>query len=125
MNEFRKIMKHYRIDNEISMADMAKKMGVSTSYLSHMETGMRKLTPTFADKVFENFDLSEEDKEIISKIVIENRSEIVIKLESLDKNKQEIVKLFYSKLQTLSKDQEFYIEKILNGYLIDELNGML
>lgn len=50
-----------RIDKEIKARDMAKKLNVSISYLSYLETGKRKINKSTIQKIITNYKLNNDE----------------------------------------------------------------
>jgi len=51
LTEFGKILRKLRIDRQELLRDMAKKLGVSSAYLSAVETGKRKIPADWCQKI--------------------------------------------------------------------------
>ena len=58
--EYGKYLKKLRIDESEKLADMAKRLGISTSYLSFIENGTREIPPDFSYRVWKEYKLSED-----------------------------------------------------------------
>lgn len=63
LTEFGKILRKIRIDNQELLKDMAKKLGVSSAYLSAVETGKRKVPSDWVPKVAALYTLDRESKD--------------------------------------------------------------
>lgn len=51
ITEYGKLVRKARLDAGLTMLDMARSIGVTPSYLSATETGAKKVSPSFVDKV--------------------------------------------------------------------------
>ena len=51
MTPFGKAVRHLRIEHEMLLGSMADALGVSSSYLSQIESGKKPMPPGFADRV--------------------------------------------------------------------------
>lgn len=59
------ILKIIRVKNDENLQEMAKKLNCSSSYLSFIENGKRKVPGDFYDNVIKNYDLSDDEKKRI------------------------------------------------------------
>ncbi|MBR1721675.1 MAG: helix-turn-helix transcriptional regulator [Treponema sp.] len=57
-----KYLRKLRIDLEESMEDMAKRLGISKTYLSFIENGSREISQDFAEKIMEEYRLAGNEK---------------------------------------------------------------
>lgn len=74
--DFGKFCRKLRIDNDELMKDMAVKLGVTSSYLSAVERGRRKIPTEWAEQIAENYELTEQQtKELTNLLVIDSLSE--------------------------------------------------
>lgn len=72
--ELGKFLKKLRIDNDEVIKDMAKKLGVSDSYLSQIELGNRKIPKAFLSRILEAYELNTEQINKLSKIIYKNET---------------------------------------------------
>jgi transcriptional regulator with XRE-family HTH domain len=61
MTPFGKKMRLERLERGMLLGDMARELGVSSPYLSQVETGKKPLNGGFVDKVIRFFDLNSTD----------------------------------------------------------------
>ena len=54
------MLREIRVRNNESICDMAAKLGVSESYVGHVETGYRSIPLNWADKIIELYGLNDE-----------------------------------------------------------------
>jgi transcriptional regulator with XRE-family HTH domain len=66
-----KEMKKIRIDRDISLIKMAKKMNVSPQYISGIETGKFKVAPDFFGNICSTLELTEEEKLTVFNAILE------------------------------------------------------
>lgn len=69
ITEFGKILRKIRIDNNMSMANMASIFNISLSYFSLITNGKRKITDDIINIILEN-DLFKKEKDRIKKIIL-------------------------------------------------------
>lgn len=55
LTEFGKVVRKARLDAEISLLQMANELDVSSAYLSGMETGRKKITADWLNKIKDYF----------------------------------------------------------------------
>jgi len=65
MTPFGKILRQERKDRGILLAEMATRLGISSPYLSQLETGAKPLKEGFVEKVIRLLDLTQSDAEAI------------------------------------------------------------
>src|SRR5687767_14596133 len=61
MTPFGKKMRHERLERGMLLGDMANGLGVSSPYLSQVETGKKPLNERFVEKVIKFLDLNTSD----------------------------------------------------------------
>jgi len=57
LTPFGKALRKLRLDLDISLKDMAEKLNVSSSFLSAVETGKKKIPQNFLEKIITNYKL--------------------------------------------------------------------
>lgn len=67
MTPFGKMVRQERKDRGMPIGEMADKLGVSTPYLSQLETGVRPATGRVLDKIIALFDLNQTDAEALTR----------------------------------------------------------
>ena len=115
LTEYGKIVRHYRIDNQILLADMAKKLGMSSAYLSSIETGDRSIPANLTDKLCVEYSLSEQTRlELMKAEAVANKA---LTISFADKSDEEIeaTVLFARELQNYSVEEIRAIHKKLKG----------
>lgn len=78
--EYGKILRHYRIDNQILLATMAKDLGLSPAYLSSIETGDRNIPVGLTEKITQHYGLDSEMKTKLMKAEAEKNKALTIDL---------------------------------------------
>ena len=69
ITEFGKILRKIRIDNDLSIESMALIFNISSSYLSLIETGKRKITKDIINIILTN-DLFKKEKDKLKEIIL-------------------------------------------------------
>lgn len=91
------------------LSDMAKKLGVSASYLSTVENGKKPMNDRFLNKVIETYQLSQKEANELRVLKNLNSDTINVSLEDMDEEKRLMVIKFLSNIDSIS-DKD--IEKI-------------
>lgn len=110
-----KRLRKIRIDNDEITLDMAKKLGISISYLSAIEHGKRNIPDTFIQKLFENYNLNEKMKILIQKDIINYSGEMKLIMNQMNRQQQELSLLYARKISELDDEQIKKMRRFLNG----------
>lgn len=98
--ELGKWLKIFRLSESVRLYDMAEKMGISSAFLSAIETGNKAAPANFFDKVCDAYNLSPEQKNELMQVIVNTREQQAIKKESIhlviDKPRQGIDNLAFS-----------------------------
>ena len=68
MTPFGKMVRQERKERGMAIGEMADKLGVSTPYLSQLETGARQASGRILDKIIALFDLNQTDAETLTRL---------------------------------------------------------
>lgn len=115
LTEFGKILRKIRIDNQELLKDMAKKLGVSSAYLSAVETGKRKVPSDWVPKVSTLYSLDGESKNELELACEQSAQEVKISLAKATSLQREAAISFAKALEGLD-DQK--LKKIME--VVDE-----
>ena len=115
LTEFGKILRKIRIDNQELLKDMAKKLGVSSAYLSAVETGKRKVPNGWVTKVANLYVLDGESKDELELACERSAQEVKISLAKATGLQREAALSFAKALEGLD-DQK--LRKIME--VVDE-----
>jgi len=74
--ELGKWLKMFRLSEGIRLYDMAEKMGVSSAFLSAVETGKKMAPANFIDKMTEMYALSKEQQDELMAAIVNTREQI-------------------------------------------------
>ena len=115
LTEFGRQIRKLRIDRGIVLADMAKQLGVSSSYLSAIEHGKRKIPSEWIDKIQKLYNLSLSEQESLKAAMERSEQEVVLTLgESQERDELAVsfARVFENcDRETISNLRE-YLEKI-------------
>lgn len=103
-------LKELRLNNgDERLSDMAKKLGVSASYLSTIETEKRRMNDKLFDKIVSVYQLSYDKAKKLNIIRNTVSNELVLSMEEMDEETKETVVKFLSSVEDLTKED---VEKI-------------
>lgn len=80
MTPFGKLLRRERQDRNLLLGDLAKLLGISTPYLSQLETGRRFVPDGFEDKVIKALSLGQNDANELIRAAALSRGEYHISL---------------------------------------------
>ncbi len=113
ITKFGKELRKIRIDNEENLSMMSKKLGVSISYLSAIENGVREIPQDFIQKIIANYRLSRERIEILFAAEAEAASKVSIPLNSTLSEQRQLAFMLSRKLNDLSLEECKAIMRLL------------
>ena len=102
LTEYGKILRHYRIDNQILLADMAKTLGISPAYLSSIETGSRAVPADLTEKVVDMYGLDEEMRTRLMKAEADTNKSLTIDLRDASPEAVDATVMFAREIRNLS-----------------------
>lgn len=108
-----KFLRRVRVDHDERLYDMAKKIGVSSAFLSAIENGHKKASPSLINNIIKIYNLSpSQQDELHNDLAI---SEQNLNLSGFSREKQQATLMFARKFDELSNSQINEITKILKG----------
>lgn len=108
-----KFLRKIRVDNDERLYDMAKRVEVSSAFLSGVENGRKKASSSLIEKIISEYKLNfQEQKQLQDAISI---SEEKIDISQFSPKKQEATLMFARKFDDLSDKQLEQIKSILKG----------
>jgi transcriptional regulator with XRE-family HTH domain len=96
-------------NNDERLSDMSKRLGVSASYLSTIETQKRRMNDKLYDNIVSTYQLSEDEAKELNIIRSLISNELVLSMDEMDSEKKETIIKFLSSVEDLSKED---VEKI-------------
>ena len=105
-----KMLRKIRIDKDENALSMAKKLGISLSYLSAIENGKRNIPDGFGDKVIASYELKDEQAEAVHRAVDESATQVTIPVAALNPGQKQLAISFARKVDNLSETE---IEELL------------
>lgn len=111
---FGKFCRKLRIDSGELLKDMADKLGVTSSYLSAVETGKRNVPAEWLDKLTKLYSLNRSESTELSEAIHESQLTIKFDLNEMRKDERNLVLAFARRLDGLAADDKKQIQSILN-----------
>ena len=115
ITEFGRWTRTLRIEKDELLADMAKKLDVTPSFLSAVENGKRKIPKSWEKNLLVLYNLNDDDVAKLQTAI--NNSADVVKIDTrqFDRTENEIVHAFARRFQELDAEKKKKIKEILDG----------
>ena len=108
-----KFLRRLRIDYDERLFDMAKKVGVSSAFLSAVENGHKKASNPLINKISKIYNLTPSQKaDLYDDVAISQQN---LNLSAFSHEKQQAIIMFAIKFDKLSENQRNEIKRILRG----------
>lgn len=91
MTEFARFTRVLRVESDERLGHMAKKLGVSSAFLSRVENGLAKPSEKILEGLCQNYSLNEEQKRKLEEIVKGARQKNPLASLQLSPTKQQLV----------------------------------
>lgn len=98
---FRKL----RLESGEIMKDMATKLDVSSSFLSAVENGKKKMPEPWYDTIVNLYNLDKEKQDELMIAIEESQKSVEINLEDLSKEKKRLAFSFARELENMNKEE--------------------
>ncbi len=113
ITNFGKILRKIRIDRSEILYDMAKKLNITSSYLSAIECGKRNIPEDFINKLQECYDFTEEELLELNLAKDNTVKELSINVENVDLRKRTLALEFARSFNEIDdEDAEELIKKL-------------
>lgn len=104
LTEFGKALRKIRIDRQQLLRDMADKLGVSSAYLSAVETGKRRIPQDWVSKIASIYSLSCEEQADLQSAADNSVFDVTISLVNASEQKRNAVLSFVRALDGLNDE---------------------
>lgn len=84
------LLKKIRINNNEMLMDMANKLNISSSFLSAIENGKKKVPEDFKEKICSNYSLTPDEIKDLNEGISINNDEVDFNLSKLSGSKKEL-----------------------------------
>lgn len=114
MKELSILLKEIRIHNKEILKDMADKLDFSSTFLSAIENGKKKVPDNFYNKIISNYNLSEEEKKELEESILVANQKIDIDISDKEVSKQKLAISFARSFDDMDEDMVAMLQEILN-----------
>ena len=104
LTEFGKVLRKIRIDKQQLLKDMATALGVSSAYLSAVETGKRRIPKNWVDEISSIYKLDQDSRTELQRAADDSVTDITISLHNASMQRRDAVLSFARALDGLSDD---------------------
>lgn len=113
ITSFGKTLRKIRIDRGEILYDMARKLGITSSYLSAIECGKRNIPEDFIDKLQEYYEFTDEELLELNITKDEAIKELSINMENINLKKRTLALEFVRSFNEIAdEDAEELIKKL-------------
>lgn len=106
-------LRKLRLDTGEIMKEMAEKLDVSSSFLSAVENGKKKMPDSWYDAIINLYDLDREKQDELITAIEESQKSVEINLEDLSREKKRLAFSFARELENMNKDE---VDKMKNFF---------
>lgn len=109
-----KFLRRLRLDRDEILKDMAEKLSVTSSFLSAIENGKKKMPNTVKDKLLKYYTLSESELEEFEKALLESNDTVEINIADTTSQKKDLAIAFARSFDNLNDDDIRIFTEFLN-----------
>ena len=113
ITKFGEFTRDLRIEKEENLRDMAKKLEVSSAFLSAVENGNKKIPKGWLDKISDKYHLTLAKRNELKEIIFEVKNEIVFNLDEMTKSDKNFALVFARSFEELTNEEKKKIHGIL------------
>ncbi|WP_455480143.1 helix-turn-helix domain-containing protein [Bartonella sp. B23] len=113
LTSFGKSLRKFRIDRVERLVDMAKKIGVSSAFLSSVEIGKKPIPPKMEEKIIEAYNLNQEVADLLREDADICRKSFKVK--TSNPLHRETIGMFVRVIDSLSEEKILKIRQILES----------
>lgn len=116
ITEYGRVLRKIRIDKGEVLRDMAEKLQMTSSYLSAIECGKRKIPDSMTEKIVGLYNLNQDERIELEDAMQKSLKSIQINLSNIDEEKQELALKFARTFEdidneTIAKIKELLVKK--------------
>ena len=112
---FGQFLRKIRIDCNELLKDMADKLGVTSSYLSAVETGKRNIPKGWVEKICKYYNLAVFEREALEVAATNSARVVMMDLSNMTPKRKETALLFARKLDDVDDSVIETIQKLLRA----------
>lgn len=113
LSEYGKILRKIRIDKDLTLAQMAKAVGITSAYLSTIERGNRKIPKNLTQNIIGHYKLSNEQVAELQEAEYLSMDSFEIDLSDVDLDKKTLVFTIAKNLKNMTCEQVAMIKNIV------------
>jgi transcriptional regulator with XRE-family HTH domain len=114
LTEFGQFLRKLRIDCNEFLKNMADKLGVTSSYLSAVETGNRNIPDGWVEKISQLYRLDMIQQELLQGAAFNSAKSVTMDLTKMVSKRRETVSLFARKFDDVDDTTVEEIRRLLN-----------
>lgn len=115
LSNYGKILRKIRIDKGLTMAQMAKSIGITSAYLSTIERGKRNIPKNLTQDIIGHYELSNEQVAELRKAELLSMDSIEIDISSAGLHERILVLSLVKNLKNMTYEQVEMIKNIVEG----------
>lgn len=108
-----RFLRKLRIDRSELLKDMAKRLGVTVSFLSAVENGKKSMPSDWVAKLSMEYEFSSEQKHELDDAVAESEKGIAVKFDGMSQECRQLSVAFARKISSLTVDEQIQLQSIL------------
>lgn len=108
-------LKKLRIDEGLTLMEMAHKLGYSSAFLSSIENGKKRIPDAFLNQLVTAFARAKEEKNRYEILINKARKEVIVELKNASFKDAELATALARGFNQLSEAQKETILKTVNG----------
>lgn len=115
LTELGKFIRKLRIDQGVLLGEMAKKLSLSSAYLSAVENGKKNATEALLVSVSKYFSLTPSQDKELRRAAADSPASVKLDLKDAANDERKLVSAFARQVSDLSSDQKSDILDMLNN----------
>lgn len=115
LTPFGKALRSLRLDKGMLLKDMAEDLGVTSSYLSSVETGKRNIPEEWPQRIGKLYDLNPNELKKLLAAATASATQIKLDLSEVDDKSRELAVAFARKFSDLSPEDQNEILTLLKN----------
>lgn len=117
ITDFGKELRILRIERNENISIMAKKLNISISYLSAIESGLRPIPSDLVEKIVKNYNLNKERRNLLREKEAISSTKIDINLDQVSNEQRKFIFALSRKLKDLSDEDCLLILEKINEWI--------
>ena len=114
LNAFGRWLRKFRIDNDLLLRDMAQTLGISSAFLSALETGRKNIPDGIVSKLSDSYNLDAEARSSLAESIAQSKHNLKLDLEDATAESRNLAFAFAKRFHSLPAEDRDQILKILS-----------